>query len=65
MHLKTDDFIRCGRSVAPENTLLYISNPVAMDDLQRYLDLVEAFFSLSPEGLFVCSAWSNVHMCIL
>ena len=53
MHLRADDFIRCARSDPPENSLLHISNPVSMDDLQRYIDLVEGMFKLSPMGSLI------------
>ena len=61
-HLKTEDFIRCARSDAPENTLLLISTPCQMDDLTRYIDLVVSFFATSPQGSeYACVC---THSCV-
>ena len=48
LHLDTSDFVRCSRSMPPENTLFNISCPVVYEDLEKYSRLVYALCELDP-----------------
>ena len=64
--LRTADFIRCSRSMPPENTLFYISTPPDFHDLETYLPLVVAFAGLDPLcGLlaYICRQLCRTTIC--
>ena len=67
-YLRTADFVRCSRSMPPDNTLFFISCPVMFEDLEQYQDVIVALAQLNSvcDWIAFCSAMQTiVLMCTI